>query len=169
MSEKEPVTELMLGGDGATPTAWTEAGARMAEAWPHWLATVRPDGRPHVVPVWAVWLDGVLYFATGQGTRKGANLAHEPRCVVSYSGGGLDVMVEGEAARLTDDAKLQRVAALYAARGWPVTVREGAFDAPYGAPTTGPAPFEVYEVTPVTAFGLPSGEEGVYHPTRWRF
>ena len=50
-----------------------------------------------------------------------------------------------------------------------MTVRDGAFDAPYGAPTTGPAPFEVYEVTPATAFGLPTYEEKAFQPTRWRF
>jgi nitroimidazol reductase NimA-like FMN-containing flavoprotein (pyridoxamine 5'-phosphate oxidase superfamily) len=169
MSEQEPMAEPMLGGDDATPASWADASARLAEAWPHWLATVRLDGRPHVVPVWAVWLDGALYFATGQGTRKGQNLADDPRCVVAYSGGGIDVIVEGNAVRLTDDAKLRRVAALYAARGWPVTVRHGAFDAPYGAPTTGPAPYDVYEVTPATAFGLPTHEEKAFEPTRWRF
>ena len=89
--------------------------------------------------------------------------------MVTFSGGGLDVVVEGEAARVTDEATLRRVAALYVAKGWPISVRDGAFDARSVAPTTGPAPFEVYEVTPATAFGLPTHDEKAFHPTRWRF
>src|SRR5215204_1036733 len=151
-AEKEPVAEKMLSDDDAGVTPWAQvrerlvAGGSLAES-ARWLATVRPDGRPHVVPFWPEWLDGALYFTTGQGTRKGANLAHNPRCVITTSVRGIDIVVEGEGAKVSDEAKLNRVAEIYKSHGWPVSVRDGAFDAPEGAPTTGPAPYEVYEVT----------------------
>jgi len=68
-----------------------------------------------------------------------------------------------------DEAKLQRVADWYTSSGWSVTVRDGALDAPYSAPTTGPAPYEVYEVTPAIAFAFGTEDETVNHPTRCRF
>ena len=148
---------------------WSHATDRLAAARNYWLATTRPDGRPHVAPVWGVWLDGALYFATGQGTRKGRNLARNPRCVVTLSGGGLDLVIEGSAARLTDEARLRRVAAVYAAKGWHVTVRDGAFEDTEGAPTAGPPPYDVYVVAPTVAFGFGTGAENWDHPTRWSF
>ena len=73
------------------------------------------------------------------------------------------------AARLTDEAGLRRVAAIYAAKGWHVTVRDGAFQDTEGAPTAGPPPYDVYVVTPTVAFGFGTGAENWDHPTRWRF
>ena len=168
-NKKEPVAEQMLRADDATVTPWAEVRERLGDGGTYWLATVRPDGRPHVVPVGAVWLEGALYFTTGQGTRKEKNLANNPRCVLTLASRGLDLVVEGEARKVSDEAKLQRLADVYTSNGWPVTVRAGAFDAPYSAPTTGPAPYEVYEVTPTTAFAFGTEEATVNHPTRYRF
>jgi hypothetical protein len=70
---------------------------------------------------------------------------------------------------VSDEAKLQRVADAYVAEGWPASVRDGALDAPYSAPTTGPAPYDVYEVTPTVAFAFGADEETANHPTRYRF
>jgi nitroimidazol reductase NimA-like FMN-containing flavoprotein (pyridoxamine 5'-phosphate oxidase superfamily) len=154
----------------ATTLPWAEARARLAGDGTHWLATVRPDGRPHVVPVGAAWMDDAMYFTTGQGTRKEANVARNPHCVITISAPGYDMILEGTAAHLRDEAKLQRLAEVYRAVGWPVTgVRDGALDAPYSAPTTGPAPYEVYEVTPTTVFALGTTEATVERCTRYRF
>ncbi len=72
MAEKEPVAELQqqLSSDGATATPWAEGRRGLEQAQVYWLSTVRPDGRPHVTPVVAVWLDGALYFTTGPTERK---------------------------------------------------------------------------------------------------
>lgn len=43
------------------------------------LATVRPDGRPHAVPVGFVLAGDDVLFLTGERTVKGANLQHDPR------------------------------------------------------------------------------------------
>jgi nitroimidazol reductase NimA-like FMN-containing flavoprotein (pyridoxamine 5'-phosphate oxidase superfamily) len=168
-TEKEPVAEQMLNTADATPTPWSEVRDRLADDTTHWLATVHPDGRPHVVPVGAVWLDGAVYFTTGQGTRKGKNLEHNSHCVITSASRGYDLVIEGEAARLRDEDKLQRLAEVYRANGWPATVRDGAFDAPYSAPTTGPAPYDVYEVTPTIAFAFGTTEDTVNRSTRYRF
>jgi nitroimidazol reductase NimA-like FMN-containing flavoprotein (pyridoxamine 5'-phosphate oxidase superfamily) len=173
-AEKEPFAEKMLSDDGAEVTPWAQVRERLVDGGSlqenaRWLATVRPDGRPHVVPLWPVWLDGALYFTTGQGTRKEKNLAHNTHCTITTAVRGIDIVVEGVAAKVGDEAKLERVAEIYRSHGWPVTVRDGAFDAPEGAPTTGPAPYEVYEITPMIAFALPSEDPRVYPPTRYRF
>jgi uncharacterized pyridoxamine 5'-phosphate oxidase family protein len=129
-----------------------------------WLATVRPDGRPHLAGVGALWLDGALYFVSGAGTRKSKNLAENPNCVLSVSLPDLDLVLEGAATQVTDDATLRRLAERYVASGWPAQVENGAFTAPYSAPSAGPPPWNLYVVTPSVAFGV-----GLGGAMRWRF
>ncbi len=168
-TNKDPVAEAMHSVVEITAKPWPEVAELLAAEGCHWLATVRPDGLPHVVPVGATWMDGAFYFTTGQGTRKEKNIGSNPHCVITVSASGFDLVVEGEAAKLSDPAKLERLAEVYRTHNWPVTVRGGAFDAPFSAPTTGPAPYEVYEVTPTTVFALGTNEETVKQCTRYRF
>jgi nitroimidazol reductase NimA-like FMN-containing flavoprotein (pyridoxamine 5'-phosphate oxidase superfamily) len=170
MAGKEPLSAEPLTADAATVIPWAEARTRLAEARFYWLATVHPDGRPHVRPVLAVWVDGALHSTTNPTARKGRNLARDSRCAITVRSEGLDLVVEGEAAKVSDEAKLQRVADAYVAKyEWPVTVREGAFDAEYGAPAAGPPPYEVYEVTPSVVFGFGTDETLAPRTTRWQF
>lgn len=111
-------------------------------------------------------MDGAFYFSTGAGTRKGKNLARNPQCVITVATHDFDVVVEGEAVKVTDAAKLQRIADVYASQGWEPTVRDGALYAQFSAPSAGPPPWDVYEVTPATVFGLGTAEP--YGATRWR-
>ncbi len=101
----------------ATPTDWTDARERVERAELFWIATVRADGRPHVTPLISVWLDDAAYFCTGADEQKAKNLAHNPRCVLMTGCNqlreGLDVVLEGEAVRVSDDAKLRRIADAY--------------------------------------------------------
>src|SRR4051794_4373756 len=134
MTEKEPVTELhsQYSSPGATPTAWADARSGLEQAEIFWLSTVRPDGRPHVTPLLAVWLDDALYFTTGPAERKAQNLAHNAHCVLTTGcnalGEGLDLVVEGDAIRVSDEALLQRLADRLATKyNWHYTVRDGAF------------------------------------------
>jgi hypothetical protein len=122
-----------------------------------------------VVPVGALWVDGAYYVTTGQGTVKGNNLDHSPHCVIALSSRGFDLVFEGEAAKVSDVEKLERIARAYADQGWPAYVHDGVLDAPYSAPWTGPAPYDVYEVTPSVVFAFGTGEENVNHGTRYRF
>ena len=131
------------------------------------LTTVRPDGRPHVAGVGAVWDSGKVYFVSGPGTRKSRNVAENPTCVMAMSLSGLDLVIEGEAERVTDDETLQRLAKRYAEGGWPTRVEDGAFTYDYSAPSAGPPPWYLYAITPATVYGvLASGPGGAM---RWRF
>lgn len=78
------------------------------------------------------------------------------------------LVVEGTAERVADEAVLQRVAAAYLSKyAWEVTVREGVFDADYGAPTAGPPPYALYQLRPSTVFAF--GADETWSPTRYRF
>ena len=84
MIDKEPAAELdsQFSSDDAAPRAWAEGRKRLEGAEVYWISTVRPDGRPHVTPLLSAWLDGALYFCTGQDERKAKNLVRNPRCIL---------------------------------------------------------------------------------------
>jgi Pyridoxamine 5'-phosphate oxidase len=67
-----------------------------------WLSTINEDGSPHVTAVGGLWLDGTFWFQTGAGTWKGRNVARDPRCSIAVSIRGADVVLEGDAARVTE-------------------------------------------------------------------
>ena len=154
---------------GHEPLPWSRAVEQLEadSVNSFWLATVRPDGRPHVAAVGALWVDGKVYFTSGPETRKSRNLAHNPACVFSVSLPNLDIVIEGTAARVTDEDTLQRLALRYAALGWPARVSDGAFTAEYSAPSAGPPPWHLYVLTPTTAFGVATAEP--HGATRWDF
>ena len=156
---------------GLDPIPWSRALEALESAERRnetsFLATTRPDGRPHLAGVGAVWDDGKVYFVSGAGTRKSRNVAQNPNCAVSMSMPGIDLVIEGVAERVTDDATLQRLAKRYADGGWPATVKDGAFTHEYSAPSAGPPPWDLYAVTPTTVFGVLAAEPG--GATRWRF
>jgi hypothetical protein len=136
----------------------------------YWLATVHPTGRPHVRPVLAVWLDGVLYTTSNAAARKGRNLAADPRCSVTARTDTMDVVLEGNAIPVTSVTELNQVAEAYRAKyDWPVTVTNGAFDAPYGAPTAGLPPYHPYRITPATVYGFGTADSYGGRTTRYRF
>jgi PPOX class probable F420-dependent enzyme len=134
-----------------------------------WLATINPDGTPHVTGVGAQWDDGHFWFVTGKDTRKGRNLARDPRCTLSVAAREFDLVVEGEAALVTDAAAIAGLAARMAADGWPARVNETgqALTAEYSAPSAGPPPWHVYRVTARTATAVGTVDPG--GATRWRF
>ena len=128
-----------------------------------WIATTRPDGRPHVTAVGIVWDDRTFYMATGAGTQKAKNLAREPRCMVSIASPGIDIAAEGVAKIIRDEAELHRIAELFS--DWGPEVRDGAFWHEYSAPSAGPPPWDVYEITPTTIFAVATAEP--HGATRW--
>ncbi|MGH2588195.1 MAG: pyridoxamine 5'-phosphate oxidase family protein [Dehalococcoidia bacterium] len=169
MTLETPVSELdsEFSSPGATAVPWNEAEQQLQKAEVFWLSTVRPNGRPHVVPLIAVWLDGALYFSTSEAENKAKNLAKNTQVAITTGSNalteGLDFVVEGEAVAVRDDAKLRRVADAYAAKygeGWRLPGRDGVL---------------VFEVTPTKAFGFGRGDaqgpppQGGFSQTRWRF
>ena len=86
----------------ATPTPWAVGLQHVTDADTFWLSTVRPDGRPHVTPLIAVWHGDAIWFTTGPDERKAKNLAENSSCVLTtgrsdLAEGGLDVVLEGAA------------------------------------------------------------------------
>ena len=123
-----------------------------------WMATTNPDGGPHIAAAGALWIDGKIYFTTGSGTRKGRNLAANPNCAFSVSLTGIDLVLEGRAVHVTDRPALLRLARRYAGQGWPASVRGDSLTAKYSALSAGPPPWNLYVVTPTTAYGVATAE-----------
>ena len=163
--------DAMVPSEADAVIPWSEARRRLAEGRSFWWATTRPDGQPHVRPVLAVMVDGVLYSTTNRSARKARNLSTNPRFSVTVSTDDIDFIVEGTAKPVTDEITLKSVAAAYHEKYdfWPVTVRDGAFHAPFGAPTAGPPPYQPYALTPDVIFGLGTNETFAMRSTRWRF
>jgi nitroimidazol reductase NimA-like FMN-containing flavoprotein (pyridoxamine 5'-phosphate oxidase superfamily) len=100
--------------DGKGLIPWTWVTKHMNACRTFWLATIHAgDARPHVMPVWGVWVDGAFFFSTGRKSRKGQNLAANPACTVTNDDGEEAVIVEGSAEEVKDAAALERVAAAY--------------------------------------------------------
>jgi hypothetical protein len=178
MTTREPTQQVTIDSFDLDPIPWSRPRAQLVAGSSgegsgggtgptYWLSTVGPDGRPHATAVGAIWADERVYFTSGPGTRKSRNLAADPRCVITVSLDDIDLVIQGSARRVTGSAALEKVAALYRDQGWPAEVSGDAFTAPYSAPSAGPAPWYLYEVEPVTAFGVATTEPG--GAMRWRF
>jgi nitroimidazol reductase NimA-like FMN-containing flavoprotein (pyridoxamine 5'-phosphate oxidase superfamily) len=166
---RDPKAELHVpfSDPKAAATPWARARTVLEKAGVFWVSTVRPDGRPHVTPLVAVWLDGSLYFCTGPDEVKAKNLARNRRCILTTGCNafhkGLDVVVEGKAARVTDATLLRRLANLWKRKYddfWHFEVRDSAFHHEAGRAL-------VFELAPKKAFSYGRGQK--YSATRYRF
>jgi general stress protein 26 len=162
-----PVTELdeRFSDPDTQPTSWETTSEALEAAQLAWVSTVRADGRPHVTPLVPVWLDGAVHFTTGPSEQKAVNLAANPHVVLTTGCNrweeGLDVVVEGEARRVTERATLERLAAAWAGKwdgSWQFQVTDEGFRHDAGTAL-------VYAVEPakVLAFG-----KGPFTHTRHR-
>jgi hypothetical protein len=170
MADRTPIEVSNLDRYGNPALDWNlarEALAAGPTGGDFFLGTAGPDGRPHAAGIGAVWLDGDLFFVSGPGTRKSRDLAVNPACTLSAKFSGIDIVIEGEASRVTDPATLERVAAHYREDGWPAEVQGDAFTAPFSAPSAGPPPWYLYSLAPRTIVGVGGPEPG--GATRWRF
>jgi general stress protein 26 len=166
----EPVTELdeRFSDDGVSATEWPEARQALESAETFWVTTVRSDGRPHVTPLVAVWHDDALFFCTGPTEQKAVNLRTNQQVVLTTGCNtwdkGLDVIVEGTAQRVTDEAKLRLLAKAWTTKWdgrWHFDVGDGAFQHEGG---TGHA--YVFEVTPAKVLSFAKER---FAATRYRF
>jgi hypothetical protein len=164
----QPATDLDIryGEPDATATDWVAARRELAEAELYWISTVRPDGRPHVTPLIALWHDDAVVFTTGPRERKAKNLAENAHCTFTTGRNdlhaGLDIVVEGDARRVTDPDRLRRIADAYVEKygeEWRFTLADGGFDHEGGHAL-------VFAVAPTVAFGF---GKGGYSQTRWTF
>ncbi len=100
---------LLDSNEGVGLLPWRRLSERMGEAHCYWVATTRPDGRPHVMPVWGVWLDETFYFSTGPTTVNGRNLANNPEVSVHLESGEDVAIIEGVAEETSDTALIDRI------------------------------------------------------------
>jgi hypothetical protein len=160
----------MIAGQTET-TSWDVALDRLEHPAPgqnHWLATVRPDGSPHLMPIIAFWIEGAFHFLAGPETRKGRNLAANDRCVIgtgNLTSPAMDVVVEGRARRLTDAATVRRLAEAFGGEGWQLEARGSDVYGPHG-PTAGPPPYAIYRLEATKVFALP-GMHGMFETDEW--
>lgn len=169
MTERSPKTTLdtVYSDKEAKATPWPDARTKLEQAELFWVSTIRPNGRLHVTPVVAVWLDGAFYFGSGAAERKSRNIAADPHIAVTTGcnawAEGFDVVLHGEAVPVRDRELLQRIAETFREKygePWAYTVAEdGTFNGPNGA--------VVYEVAPTEAWGFSKGEP--FGQTRWDF
>ena len=158
--------------DGLPPVEWDAVVELLAQrsapapdahnARTTWLTTINADGSPHVTAVGAMWVDGAFWFQTGSGTRKCRNVARDPRCSVALSVRDADVVVEGDAARVTDPSLVARIAKAWADDGWPAEPDESGtgITAPFNAPSQGPPPWNVYRIEPRSVTAVMGVEPG---------
>lgn len=132
---------------------WPWARERLEKSHNYWISTVRPDGSPHTMVVWGLWLDGEFLFSTGGESRKARNLALNPRCVIATEKAHEAVVVEGVVETTTDPRLRKRFASLYQKKyRWDMS----SFADP------------VYAVRPRVAFGLYE-KDFTGRATRWQF
>ena len=116
----QPVTELdaRFSDPAAVAADWDQTRRTLEDAELFWIATVRADGRPHVTPLVAIWLDDAIYFATGVGEQKAVNLRTNQNVILTTGCNewerGLDVVVEGEAVQVIEETVLERLAEAWA-------------------------------------------------------
>lgn len=134
------------------PWGWAEQ--RLAAARTYVISTTRPDGRPHAMPVWGVWVDDAFYFLSEPGSVKARNLRASPRCVVSTETAGDAVVLEGSATNVRGAAPLAAAQAAYQAK------YDWAFDVEGES---------AYRVRPAVAFGFVEQADFDGTATRWTF
>lgn len=149
-----PGIDTRFSDPSAGPVPWAAAEERIRAAGTWFLSTVRASGAPHVTTLLAVWSRGALHFCTGSGEQKHRNLSQNPRVALATGDGAedgaMDLVVEGTAVRVTDEARLRELAdAWVAAHGesWRFEVRDGAFH-------HGGGPAHVFAVAPHKVLGF---------------
>jgi Pyridoxamine 5'-phosphate oxidase len=152
------------------PIDWDEARQLFAVERSYWVATTGDDGRPHVRPVLAVWVDESICSTTSPAACKGRNLTSRPSAALTARTPIMDIVIEGRIAWIDDPQRLRRIGEAYKDKyAWPVTVVGSAFNAPYGAPTAGQPPYRVYELIPTVAYAFGTDNNLGERSTRFRF
>ena len=137
-------------GRGLLPWAWAQE--RLEGSRNYWIATTRPDGRPHVTAVWGIWWENAFYFGSGRLARKARNLAQNASCVVCTENAAEAVIVEGSAQLVIDGQALKRLEQVYTAKYGPGYPSDSNF----------------YAVRPKVVFGFIEDEaEFSGSATRW--
>ena len=143
-------------GGGLLPWSWAEEQLNRSHSF--WLATRWPDGRPHVMPVWAIWHADRLLFSSSNGSRKARNLRHDPRCAVTTEEPRNAGVVEGVAELITRREELEAF----------LEAENPKYGTSYGFDMVDPALNSCFRMKPTWAFGV-RADNFTGSPTRWTF
>jgi general stress protein 26 len=149
---------MLPAGEGRGLLPWSWAEQRLVRSHDFWLATVTPEGVPHLMPVWAVWHEGRLWFSSSNRSRKARNLGAEPRCTVSTENPLEPVVVQGWARRVSDRDVLTVM----------LEVENAKYGTAYGMDMVDPASNSVFALTPEWVFALDSSDF-TGSPTKFTF
>jgi uncharacterized pyridoxamine 5'-phosphate oxidase family protein len=137
---------------GLLPWSWAEV--RLKRSHNYWITTVRPDGSPHTMIVWGLWLNRVFYFSTGRQSRKARNLRENSKCVVCTEESAEAVILEGEAGLVADSSLLRTFFSRYEKKySWDMSEMQEE---------------PVFAVSPAVVFGL-FEKSFMKSATCWRF
>ena len=143
-------------GSGLLPWSW--AHDRLVASHDFWLATVRDDARPHLMPVWGAWDGESLWFSSARGSRKAINLRAHPRCSVATDNAYEPVIVEGDAIAVTDEQQLRGA----------LDFENRKYGTDYGVEMIDPAHNSWFRLRPIWVFSLDE-DDFTGSPTRWSF
>jgi pyridoxine/pyridoxamine 5'-phosphate oxidase len=148
---------LLPADQGLGLKPWSYAVKRLTDARSYWIATTRPDGRPHAVPIWGLWLDEHFMFSTGAQSRKARNLSANAHVTIGAEPADDAIVIEGKAALVGDGARRRDFAKLYGAKyAW------GSDAESFSEP--------IYAVRPAVAYWFSSAPgDFVGGTTRWTF
>jgi hypothetical protein len=149
---------ILPAGEGRGLLPWSWAEERLADSHDYWLATAAADGTPHLMPVWALWYEGRLWFSSSNGSRKARNLSARSTCTVSTDNPLEPVVLQGRAVRVSDGHTLRAV----------LRAENAKYGTEYGEDMVDPASNSVFAVRPQWVFALDSADfTGT--PTRFTF
>ena len=139
--------------------SWPWALERLEKSHNYWIATSRPDGRPHLMLVWGVWWQDAFWFSTGPRTRKARNIAADPHCVIGTEKADEAVVLEGLAEEIKDRSIWKQIVQVY-------NRKYGGDVEPLLLASGG----GVFRVKPQIAFGQDEHAENFTESvTRWHF
>ena len=144
--------------EGTGLLSWQWAHERLVVSHDFWLATTRPDARPHLMPVWGVWDGASLWFSSASASRKASNLRAAARCSVATDNAYEPVVLEGDAVVVTDRELLERA----------LDLENRKYGTDYGPELLDPTHNTWFELRPIWAFALDE-DDFTGSPTRWAF
>ncbi len=147
---------IQAADEGAGLLPWSWAVERLERSHDYWVATTRPDGAPHVMPVWGIWSEEALWFSSSRIARKARNLGTEARCVVTTDDALEPVVIEGRASAVNDAAEIQSF----------VTATNAKYSTDYPVEFFASPDNVCFRVQPLRVIGLDSADF-TGSPTRW--
>lgn len=149
---------ILPAGEGRGLLPWSWAEQRLRDSHDYWLATAWPDGRPHVMPVWGLWIDGCLWFSSSRGSRKARNLRARQSCVITTDQAREPVIIEGHAELVVDATRLAEMLA----------AENRKYSTNYGPELLDRDVNAAFRIVPHWAFGL-AEDDFSGSPTKWVF